>query len=280
MSFLRDCLELAPTRDPVALEEVEPAQAIMERFCTGGMSLGAISRETHETIAIAMNRIGGARPSQVSRLPQRMCRVCATYGPIAAARYELLQPAVPDRAGCCDPRACACPEVCSLVLLQPLPRETSQIQPRRLQTGGHRNSELLGHELGQHLTQVRATAARAGRTLRGGRAWLTWTRRASRPPSPTSSASSPATWPPPASSRCSPLRPHCPMCPVWGFSADGALRYSGWRLAVHHQVMRGGVRICALVIREGRGLPVGLGGAGWEGKSRACACRWPAGVSG
>ncbi len=31
----------------------------MERFCTGGMSLGAISRETHETIAIAMNRIGG-----------------------------------------------------------------------------------------------------------------------------------------------------------------------------------------------------------------------------
>ncbi len=41
------------------LEEVEPAAAIMERFCTGGMSLGAISRETHETIAIAMNRIGG-----------------------------------------------------------------------------------------------------------------------------------------------------------------------------------------------------------------------------
>ncbi len=31
----------------------------MQRFCTGGMSLGAISRETHETIAIAMNRIGG-----------------------------------------------------------------------------------------------------------------------------------------------------------------------------------------------------------------------------
>ena len=31
----------------------------MERFCTGGMSLGAISRETHEAIAVAMNRIGG-----------------------------------------------------------------------------------------------------------------------------------------------------------------------------------------------------------------------------
>ena len=42
------------------MDEVEPAEAIMTRFCTGGMSLGAISRETHETIAIAMNRIGGA----------------------------------------------------------------------------------------------------------------------------------------------------------------------------------------------------------------------------
>lgn len=38
---------------------VEPASSIVQRFCTGGMSLGAISRETHEAIAIAMNRIGG-----------------------------------------------------------------------------------------------------------------------------------------------------------------------------------------------------------------------------
>ena len=39
--------------------KVEPAASIVQRFCTGGMSLGAISRETHEAIAIAMNRIGG-----------------------------------------------------------------------------------------------------------------------------------------------------------------------------------------------------------------------------
>ncbi|MBN2289766.1 MAG: glutamate synthase large subunit, partial [Candidatus Glassbacteria bacterium] len=44
---------------PVPLEEVEPAGSIMTRFVSGAMSLGAISRETHETIAIAMNRIGG-----------------------------------------------------------------------------------------------------------------------------------------------------------------------------------------------------------------------------
>lgn len=38
---------------------VEDALTIIKRFCTGGMSLGAISRETHEAIAIAMNRVGG-----------------------------------------------------------------------------------------------------------------------------------------------------------------------------------------------------------------------------
>ena len=43
----------------ISLDQVESAANIMARFCTGGMSLGAISRETHETIAIAMNRIGG-----------------------------------------------------------------------------------------------------------------------------------------------------------------------------------------------------------------------------
>lgn len=43
---------------PVPIEEVEPASEIMKRFVTGAMSYGAISNEAHETIAIAMNRIG------------------------------------------------------------------------------------------------------------------------------------------------------------------------------------------------------------------------------
>jgi glutamate synthase (ferredoxin) len=46
-------------REPIPIEEVESLESILNRFCTGGMSLGAISRECHETIAIAMNRIGG-----------------------------------------------------------------------------------------------------------------------------------------------------------------------------------------------------------------------------
>ncbi len=41
------------------LEQVEPASEIVKRFCTGAMSLGSISREAHETLAIAMNRLGG-----------------------------------------------------------------------------------------------------------------------------------------------------------------------------------------------------------------------------
>jgi len=43
----------------IDLDEVEPASEIVKRFCTGAMSLGSISREAHETLAIAMNRLGG-----------------------------------------------------------------------------------------------------------------------------------------------------------------------------------------------------------------------------
>jgi len=45
--------------EPVPLEEVEPVESIMKRFKTGAMSYGSISKEAHETLAIAMNRIGG-----------------------------------------------------------------------------------------------------------------------------------------------------------------------------------------------------------------------------
>jgi glutamate synthase (NADPH) large chain len=44
---------------PVSLAEVEPASEIVKRFCTGAMSFGSISAEAHETLAVAMNRVGG-----------------------------------------------------------------------------------------------------------------------------------------------------------------------------------------------------------------------------
>ena len=59
LTALRDLLDLKSDRPSIPLEEVESAADIVKRFCTGGMSLGALSREAHETLAIAMNRIGG-----------------------------------------------------------------------------------------------------------------------------------------------------------------------------------------------------------------------------
>ena len=57
---LRGLLELKFRPDGgIPLEEVEPASEIVKRFATGAMSLGSLSREAHETLAIAMNRIGG-----------------------------------------------------------------------------------------------------------------------------------------------------------------------------------------------------------------------------
>jgi glutamate synthase (ferredoxin) len=56
---LRGLLELRLADAPVPLEEVEPASAIVKRFKTGAMSYGSISQEAHETMAVAMNRIGG-----------------------------------------------------------------------------------------------------------------------------------------------------------------------------------------------------------------------------
>src|SRR5690606_39580751 len=56
---LRGMFELDSGREPVDIDEVEPASEIMKRFCTGAMSYGAISAEAHETLAQAMNIIGG-----------------------------------------------------------------------------------------------------------------------------------------------------------------------------------------------------------------------------
>jgi glutamate synthase domain-containing protein 2/glutamate synthase domain-containing protein 1/glutamate synthase domain-containing protein 3 len=56
---LRGLLNLKYEAEPIPLEEVEPAKEIVKRFTTGAMSFGSISKEAHETLAIAMNRIGG-----------------------------------------------------------------------------------------------------------------------------------------------------------------------------------------------------------------------------
>ena len=72
----RDLLELVPAGEPVPLDEVEPVESIVRRFSGGAMSHGALSAEAHETIAIALNRLGGRSNSRRGRrgpgpLPRR-----------------------------------------------------------------------------------------------------------------------------------------------------------------------------------------------------------------
>jgi glutamate synthase (NADPH/NADH) large chain len=57
-STLRGLLDFVE-RDPIPLDDVEPASTITKRFCTGAMSFGSLGKEAHETLAIAMNRLGG-----------------------------------------------------------------------------------------------------------------------------------------------------------------------------------------------------------------------------
>ena len=56
---LRGLFQLKKAAQPIPLDEVEPVESIVKRFATGAMSFGALSQEAHETLAIAMNRIGG-----------------------------------------------------------------------------------------------------------------------------------------------------------------------------------------------------------------------------
>lgn len=59
VAMLRDLMTLKLADQPIPLEEVEPVEAILKRFDSAGMSLGALSPEAHEALAEAMNRLGG-----------------------------------------------------------------------------------------------------------------------------------------------------------------------------------------------------------------------------
>ena len=179
-SFLRDCLELTPAGDAIALEEVESAAAIMERFCTGGMSLGAISRETHETIAIAMNRIGGMllAPAIVDLAASQEHTGPSLLQFGVSALVGLKIPAV--RCHVASLKNTQVPAFCNLGCLPWQAGRLPQCAAMWRQDGGL--SALLS---GTCALQARATVVRAERTRSGGRTWVTWTTRATRPPSPT-----------------------------------------------------------------------------------------------
>ncbi|HIC78443.1 MAG TPA: glutamate synthase large subunit, partial [Sulfurovum sp.] len=57
--FIRDFYELTSDREAISIDEVESKESILKRFSSAAMSMGSISQEAHETLAVAMNRLGG-----------------------------------------------------------------------------------------------------------------------------------------------------------------------------------------------------------------------------
>jgi glutamate synthase (ferredoxin) len=94
LGTLRGLLDLKLAPEPIPLEEVEPVESILKRFATGAMSYGSISQEAHETIAIAMNRLGaksntgegGEDPARYVRDPNGDSRRSAIKQ-VASARF-------------------------------------------------------------------------------------------------------------------------------------------------------------------------------------------------
>ncbi len=92
---LRGLFELGFDRcTPVPIDEVEPVESIVKRFATGAMSYGSISAEAHETLAIAMNRIGGKSntgeggedPERYKPLPNGDSK-CSAIKQVASGRF-------------------------------------------------------------------------------------------------------------------------------------------------------------------------------------------------
>src|SRR5262249_14129269 len=91
---LRGLFDLKFADTSVPLSEVEPVEAIMKRFATGAMSFGSVSKEAHETLAIAMNRIGaksntgegGEDPARFTRDADGDSR-CSAIKQVASGRF-------------------------------------------------------------------------------------------------------------------------------------------------------------------------------------------------
>ena len=87
LATLRGLFELKTgARPPVPIDEVEPVSEIVKRFSTGAMSYGSISKEAHENLAIAMNRIGGALEHRRGRRGPRPLRAATRTATCGAAR--------------------------------------------------------------------------------------------------------------------------------------------------------------------------------------------------
>ncbi len=86
---LRGLLELTPQQESIPIDDVEPVSAIVKRFKTGAMSYGSISEEAHETLAIAMNRLGGkSNTGEGGENPNRFgTEKCSAIKQVASGRF-------------------------------------------------------------------------------------------------------------------------------------------------------------------------------------------------
>jgi len=151
---LRDLLRFVSDRQPIALDQVESAEDIVKRFCTGGMSLGALSKEAHEVLAIAMNRLGAKSNSgEGGEDPLR-------YYPIADVQENGTSPSFPGIKGLKpgDRASSAVRQVASarfgvtpeyLVTAQQL--EIKIAQGAKPGEGG----QLPGHKVSQYIAKLR-----------------------------------------------------------------------------------------------------------------------------
>ena len=91
---IRGLLEFVPSKEPISIYEVESVESIVKRFKTGAMSYGSISKEAHEALAIAMNRLGGKSntgeggedPSRYERMPNGDSKMSAIKQ-VASGRF-------------------------------------------------------------------------------------------------------------------------------------------------------------------------------------------------
>ena len=148
---VRDLLEVVPAGPPVPLEEVEPVTELVKRFTTQAMSHGSVSREAHEALAIAMNRLGARSNSgEGGEDPVRF----APYG--ADRPQRSLSPSWHPRAG--DDANSAIKQVASgrfgvtphyLVSAREL--EIKMAQGSKPGEGG----QIPGHKVSEEIAQIR-----------------------------------------------------------------------------------------------------------------------------
>ncbi len=145
MRTLRGLLEFKLDRDPVPIEEVEEAAEIVKRFCTGAMSYGSISAEAHETLAIAMNRIGGkSNTGEGGEDPKRW-----TLDPNGDSRRSAIKQVASGRFG-----------VTSAYLVNSDEMQIKIAQGAKPGEGG----ELPGHKVDQTIAKTRYSTPGVGLT--------------------------------------------------------------------------------------------------------------------